>query len=60
LSLSSVPPYGLPTPPSIVGSVDLFVVALPNIIIPPQSPGVLDPAALPEVNTTGLDAVPFA
>jgi hypothetical protein len=60
LSKSLVPPNALPIPPSIVGSDVLLVFALPNITIPPQSPGVLSPTALPDVNTIGFAAVPSA
>ena len=61
-SRGSVPPYWRPTPPSIVGagSSGRLVGALPNRMIPPQSPGPLEPAGWPLVNTIGLSAVPDA
>ena len=61
-SLGSVPPYFLPTPPSITGagSKGRLVGALPNMIIPPQSPGVLCPIGFPLVKTIGEAALPSA
>ena len=37
-----------------------LVIPLPKIVSPPQSPLTLEPAALLDVNTIGLQGVPFA